>query len=137
LLAGEKLGPLVDLDQPVDFAVGVSGGAHLSATVAVSAGLRDPDAAKATLGEHYKLTPGPNGVLAIEGLGKPKGHHGKGKKDEDEDEDDDDSGHPCELAPAYGASPTRIVCGLDTKSLAELGPWLTRTAVRAQSVAEI
>jgi hypothetical protein len=51
-LTSEAIGPLVDLDQPVDFAVGVAGhGSHLRDVLAVSAAVRDPDKAKATLSE--------------------------------------------------------------------------------------
>jgi hypothetical protein len=77
-----------------------------------------------------------NGVLLIQGLGKPKG---------DSDDDDDDKGDKkgggdpervCELAPAFGAAPTRLVCGWSAKALGELGPWLTRTATRLSSTSD-
>ncbi len=128
-----NMGALVALDQPIDFAVAVSGsGARLSALVAVSAAVRDFEQAKTTLAEKHKLAPGENGALLIERLGHPPRQAGDPDDDGKSNEDVDDA-HACELAPAYGAAPTRLVCGWDANALAALGPWLTRGATRQTS----
>jgi hypothetical protein len=140
ILTSEAVGPLVDLDQPVDFAVAVVGsGAKMRDLTAMSAAVKDPEKAKASLAERYKLVPGDNGALVVVGLGKPKGKQ--------EDEDGDDDGKPsageaeavraCELAPAFGEAPVRIVCGWSSKALEELAPWLTRTAPRMPPSADL
>jgi hypothetical protein len=132
LLAGSDLGPIVDLDAPVDFAVAVEGeGLEMRPLIAVSAGVRDPESARASLGQKYTLVPAPNGVLRIQSQGVQT-------PSSDDDDAGDDSGakRTCELAPAFGAPSTRIVCGegsMASIALRELGPWLTRTAPRAPS----
>lgn len=140
LLTSEPVGPIVDLDRPIDFAVAIVGsGAKMKDLTAVSAAVKDPDKVKAALSERYKLVPGDNGALLIQGLGKPKG------RDEDEDGDDDgkagggepEAARSCELAPAFGDAPVRIVCGFSPKALTDLAPWLTRTATRAASTADL
>jgi hypothetical protein len=135
LLTSEAVGPIVDLDQPIDFAVAITGsGAKMKDITAVSAAVKDPDKVKASLAERYKLVPGDNGVLLIQGLGKPAR-----KNDDDSDDDGKSSSdqpesvRTCELAPAFGAAPVRLVCGLTPKALVELGPWLARTATRSNS----
>jgi hypothetical protein len=135
LLAGGPLGPLVDLDQPIDLAVAAAGkGMAMSGQVAVSAALRDPESAKATLAERFKLVPGDNGVLLLRDMAHAP--HPVDGADEDRSADDDNR-HPCELAPAYGAASTRLVCGSDASTLALLGPWLTRTATRAAFASDV
>lgn len=130
LLAGADLGSVVDLDAPVDFAVAVEGeGLSMRPLIAVSAGVRDPEAAKASLSQKYTLVPGPNGVLMIQSQDAQTPSGG-------DDDSGDDSGvkRACELAPAFGAPSTRIVCGegsMAAIAMRELGPWLTRTAPRA------
>jgi hypothetical protein len=127
VLAGEALGAIVDLDRPIDFALAVTGsGARLSSEIAVAGGVRDLEAAKATLAEHHKLVPADNGAILIES------NAGRSHGDDKGDDDDSDS-HACELLPAYGASATRIVCAWDPQSLAALGPWLARGATRTTS----
>ncbi|HEX4447807.1 MAG TPA: hypothetical protein VH044_13760, partial [Polyangiaceae bacterium] len=126
---------LVDLDRPIDFAVAITGGGtHLGTQIAAAGGVRDLEAAKAALGQHYKLVPADNGVLLIQGAGKP-GRGGDGPDDQDRSSDDDDS-RVCELAPAYGPSATRLVCAWDPKALAALGPWLTRGATRVTTTTD-
>ncbi len=133
LLTGEAIGPVVDVDQPVYFALTIVGsGMNMKPPMfAVSAAVKDVDKVKASLAERYKLVPGDNGVTVIEGLGgRP---HGSDAEDGDEDDDDDASGEhqrTCELAPAAGDAAVRIVCGLGKKDVSALGPWLTRTAPR-------
>ena len=105
----------------------------MRAQVAVSAGIKDIDAAKAALSDRFKLAPGENGALLIQGVGRRSSHEGGDESDSDGDEGDH---RACELAPAYGAAPMRIVCGMDAKSLGDLGPWLTRTAPRLPSTSD-
>jgi hypothetical protein len=140
LLTSEAVGPIVDLDQPIDFAVAVVGsGSRMKDLTALSAAVKDPEKVKATLAERYKLVPGDNGALLIQGLGKPT------RESTDDDSDDDgkrapeehDAARACELAPAFGDAPVRLVCGFTPKALAELGPWLTRTATRGTSTADV
>jgi hypothetical protein len=146
LLTSEAIGPVVDVDQPAYFALTVVGsGMRMKPPMfAISAAVKDPDKVRASLADRYKLVPGDNGTTLIEGLGKPS------RKAADTDaEDDDDDGKPapgndggdrsraCELAPAFGDAPVRIVCGLSKKDLATLGPWLTRTAPRTAATADL
>jgi hypothetical protein len=134
LLADQPMGAIADLDRPIDFAIAVTGsGTRLHPLVAFSAGVRDLEAAKATLAERYKLVPGENGALLIQGQAATK------RRPADSDEDDGDESeeiHPCELAPAYGTSAMRLVCGLDAKSLAGLAPWMTRGATRLSATTD-
>jgi hypothetical protein len=149
ILTSEAIGPVVDLDQPLDFAVAVVGsGSHMRDLTAVSAAVKDPDKVRASLAERYKLVPGDNGTTLIQGLG-----HAESKDDDSDDDDDDgdddqhksdknggddsDSRRSCELAASAGDVPVRLVCGFTAKALTELGPWLTRTAARAQSTSDL
>jgi hypothetical protein len=131
LLTSDDVGPLVDLDHPVDFAVATAGvGMRLRGLFAVSAGIKDIDAAKASLGERFKLVPGADDTTLIQGLGS---HHrrsdqgGGGDDDDDADGDADGNQRVCALAPppSEGTS-AHIVCAWDAKALAELEPWLAR-----------
>jgi hypothetical protein len=118
--------------------------------VVVSAALTDFEAARAALAERYKLTRVADGVLRIDGLGEraagagdapgergaPGASTASGAANDapepgDSDEDPE-SRRTCELAPAYGAAPVRLLCAWgDPRALRELGPWLTRTVTRA------
>ncbi|MDP9149581.1 MAG: hypothetical protein M3O36_06530, partial [Myxococcota bacterium] len=132
LLTGEALGPLVDLDAPMDFAVVAMGtGSRMRDLTAISLAVKDPVTAKAALLQHHKLVPAANGALVIEGLGRV------GIAGEPPGERDDEEGRSCELAPAFGPAPLRLVCGKSSDALAQLGPWLTRTAVRAQATSDV
>jgi hypothetical protein len=129
LVAGEALGPIVDLDEPIDVAVATSGeGMRLKALVAVSAGVKDPDNVRSALGERYKLVPKDNGVFFIQGLGAAA----RSESDDADDSPADGDGdrRACELAPSFGTPSIRLVCASDARALAELGPWLTRSAPR-------
>jgi hypothetical protein len=137
VITSEAVGPLVDLDQPIDFALAVTGsGGTIKDLRIVSAAVKDPDHAKAVLSERYKLVPGDNGALLVQGLGRPKRDDG--------DADDDGKPDPaapaaraCELAPAFGDAPVRLVCAWSPKALSELGPWITRGAPRAPTRADV
>ncbi len=134
LVTGEAIGPLVDLDQPIDFAVAVAGtGARIHDRTAVSAMLKDVERAKATLQERFKVVPGENGALLIQGLG----HSARHDADEGADDRGDDERRACEIAPAYGPAPTRLVCAWGAKALFDLAPWLTRTASRAATTSDL
>jgi hypothetical protein len=130
LVAGEALGPIVDLDAPIDVAIATSGeGMRLKGLFAVSAGVKDPDNVRAMLGDRYKLVPRDNGVLLIQGLGAAA--HRDGDEDDDDSPGEGSGDHrACEVAPSYGVPSIRLVCASDARALAELGPWLTRTATR-------
>ena len=152
LLTTEAIGPVVDLDQPVYFALAVVGsGLRMKPPLfAVSAAVKDPDKVKALLGDRYKLVPGDNGTTLIEGLGKPR-HKAAAEDDDDDDDDgaqppasggsgddgDDDDHRTCELAPSFGDAPVRLVCGVTKNDMTTLGPWLTRTAPRTPATADL
>ncbi len=133
MIADQDLGAIADLDRPIDVAVSVAGaGAHLSKAVAVSAAIRDLDAAKSALGAlHYDLVAGSNGALFIQRAGRPA------KPSDDSDESDGDDANVCEIAPSSGDAAFRLVCGWDGKALATLGPWLTRGATRESSTYDV
>jgi hypothetical protein len=147
LLAGEAMRSLVDLDQPIDFAVSVSGvGLRMRNWIAVSLALKDVERAKASLSERYKLIPTDNGSLLLDDgrAARPNEDEDDGAREEDDTEpgtqhsDRGENEHrPCELAPAYGAATTRLVCAWSAKALSELGPWLTRTATRLAANSDV
>lgn len=155
LLTGEAIGPVIDVDQPVYFAVTVVGsGLRMKPPMlAVAAAVKDPDKVKAALAERYKLVPGDNGTTLIQGLGRAS-HASSDAQDDDDDDDKpssggssgsgsggddegDDRGRTCELAPAAGDAPVRIVCGTSKQDVLTLGPWLTRTAPRTPATADL
>ena len=137
VITSEAVGPLVDLDQPIDFAIGVTGsGATMKDLRIVSAGVKDPDRVKAVLSERYKLVPGDNGAVLVQGLGRPK--HDDGDADDDgKPEPGGEAARVCELAPAFGDAPVRLVCAWSPKALSELAPWITRGAPRAPTRADV
>ena len=141
LLTSEAVGALADVDQPIDFAVSVTGKlTKMDVFAAVSAAVKDVDKAKAMLSERYKLVPTADGSVLIQGLGRPA--HGDGDDDNGGGGGGDrkPAGEPqrtCELAPAFGLSATRLVCAWSNKALRDLAPWLTRTATRAQTTGDI
>ena len=84
--------------------------------------------------------PGDNGVLLIQGLGRPlaKGEDGDGDDGKASGEGEGrESARSCELAPAFGEAVMRIVCAWTPRALSELGPWLTRTAPRSTTTADL
>ncbi len=119
---GRDVADAVDLDGPADLAVARRAGAAPLAAIAVS--LRPPREALAALEERFRLVPGPGGVLAL----SPRAH------------DDADPVaarmRACEVAPARGGPPLRLVCGADADATAALAPYLTRTAARADTPAD-
>jgi hypothetical protein len=130
LLTGVRGADVLDFDQPVDFALTVTGsGTRLHEVGALSVALHDADRAKTALAEHFKLSPGDNGVVLL--------RKGEKTSKDDADDDADEGEHACEIAPAFGPAPTRLVCSFSAKGLSELGPWLTRTAPRKPSTGDL
>jgi hypothetical protein len=125
LVAGESVGNVLDLDQPIEFAMTLKGREQHGV---ISAAVRSLDDAKAAFAK-YKLVPvaGQPGALRVDGLGNAGGGAKAGEKG-DQDDDDNDA-HVCELVPAVG-SITRLMCGDSEGSLLELAPWLARTTPR-------
>ena len=131
LVTGESFANLVDLDQPIDFALAFRG---RQTRGAISVGVRSLDEAKLAFSK-YKLVPTKNGALRIDGLGKPD--------DEDKDGDEGEA-RVCELVPSVSAAErgarssdapaaptaTRLICAESEPTLRDLGPWLSRTAPR-------
>ena len=125
LVAGESVGNVVDLDQPLDFALTLHGSQPHGA---ISAGVRSLDEARVAFSK-YKLVPVENGALHIEGLGKPD--------DADKDDADDAEARVCELVPSFGPATTRLICAESKGTLKELGPWLARSAPRLTFPADV
>ena len=116
-LTERSVGNLLDLDQPMDFAVGTAGsGMETRPVVVVSFAVRSADAARAAF-QQMKLVPRPDGAVRIEGLG-------------DRSAPSDDAPH-CELGPAEGAAPTRLVCGRSDAALDSFSSYLRHAAARA------
>jgi hypothetical protein len=114
LVAGESIGNVVDLDQPVDFALALKGRGLAGA---ISAAVHSLDDAKAAFSK-YKLVPTDNGALRIDGLGKAAA------------DGDDGEARVCELVPSFGAASTRLVCAESEETVRALAPWLSRSATR-------
>ena len=113
---------IVDASQPVDFAASFEVKLPPKGYGALSAAVKDIDAAKSLLAKSFDLTPGTNGVVAL----TLRSDQGKEKSEKSED---DDKG-ACEIAPAAGAAPFRLVCASSRDALGALGPYLTRTTPR-------
>lgn len=130
LVAGESIGNVLDLDQPIEFAMTLKGREQHGV---ISAAVKSLDDAKAAFAK-YKLVPvaGQPGALRIDGLGSP----GAGEKKDRDGDDDDNDAHVCELVPAVG-SITRLMCGESDGSLHELAPWLSRTTPRTTFPADL
>jgi hypothetical protein len=123
-MTDDSVADAVDLSQPIDGAVALRGGKRdMNPLIAVSVAVRSFDDAKAKLGAKHKLTPGKNGQINVEGIGRSAVSEGRGKP---HDEDDDDN-ETCVLSPA--SSGARLVCG-ERDALDLLSPYLTRTLPR-------
>jgi hypothetical protein len=125
LAVGAPIGALIDLDQPVDFAMSDVDSPTASAKMAGAVVLNEPTPSRETLEtlqKYYKLVPTARGVTRLE----PR-----------DDAPDDASPHPCMLAPASGADGaphgSRLVCGDTPDSVRHLGPYLARTMTRIAS----
>ena len=136
LVTGESFANLVDLDQPIDFAMVLRG---QQTRGAMSVAVRSLDEAKLAFSK-YKLVPIENGALRIDGLGKAD--------DEDKDGDEGEA-RVCELAPAVpsgdrsghaisaGHPVLRLICAESEPTLHDLVPWLTRGAPRVTFPADV
>jgi len=126
-IADDSVADAVDLSQPIDGAIALGGGMRdPKPLIAVSVAVRSFDDAKAKLSSRHKLTPGKNGQLFVEGIGRPDVNEGRGRSKE-KGEDDDEEGETCVLSPA--SSGARLVCG-EREALDALSPYLTRTVPR-------
>lgn len=120
-ITDDSVADAVDLSQPVDGAIALGGSKRdPKPLVAVSVPVRSYEDAKAKLGAKHKLTPGQNGQLLVEGVGRAEMEK-RGPRD------DDDEAESCVLAPA--SSGARLVCG-EREAIDTLAPYLTRTVPR-------
>jgi hypothetical protein len=107
---GTALADVVDLSKPIDVA-------FLDTNAfAVSLALASIDDAKQNLAEDFDLVPREDGVIALaprKSGDRPNLH--------------------CEIRPASGASPYRLVCATHTAPLRALGPYLARTVPRNEA----
>ncbi|HEY8039249.1 MAG TPA: hypothetical protein VIF15_05620 [Polyangiaceae bacterium] len=122
LALGAPLAPILDLEQPIDVAVADAPGHDGGMLVAASAQLAEGPQVRETLEKHFRVFPGPRGVVRLE----PRG----------DKDDDDDAQRPCTVAPAYGGG-SRLVCGTNAKSVSALAPYLVRTMTRTVSTADL
>jgi hypothetical protein len=120
LVVGAPVTSVIDLDQPIDFAVSGIDSFDRLPKIAGAAALLDPTAARETLEKYFKWTPGEPGVVRLQ----PR-----------DAATDDESGRPCMIAPSFGAAPgaARLVCGNGEKAVRDLAPYLTRTMPRLTS----
>jgi hypothetical protein len=122
-LTDDGVADVVDLSQPIDGAIALAGsGRNTKPLVAVSVAVKSFDDAKAKLGAKHKLTPGKNGQLLVEGVGRSDVSK-RGRREDDEDDD----AESCLLAPA--SSGARLVCG-ERDATDALSAYLTRTVPR-------
>jgi hypothetical protein len=106
---GPSLSDVVDVAKPIDF--GVAGDMR-SPTVLFSLALTSLDDAKQNLVEDFTLTPEKGGVIRL----APKG--------------DPDPRVRCELRPAAGESPYRLVCSFAPEEPGEAAAYFARTVPR-------
>ena len=126
-ITDDSVADVVDLSQPVDGAIALGGGKRdPKPLIAVSVAVRSFDDAKAKLSSKHKLTPGKNGQLMVEGIGRAA-VESRGRGKEKGEDDDDDEAETCLLA--HASSGARLVCGA-REALDALSPYLTRTVPR-------
>ncbi len=122
LVADLNVGPIIDLDAPIDVAVAVEGHAkRMKPVYAFALGVKN--GANPQSLERIKTTSLGGGVFKLEA----KHHHDAANGD---DEDADDRGTLCEIMPSAGPSANRLICGGSEGAIAQLGPYLARTAPR-------
>ena len=124
------LATIVDVTQPIDFAASFHGKMSPKAFGAFAAALTNVDAAKTALAATYDATPGDNGVIKL----ALRPDH---KKSAAKSDDGDDEVAACELAPAAGTAPFRLVCGSSKDALSALAPYLSRTSPRETLPADL
>lgn len=127
-ITDDSVAAAVDLSQPVDAAAAISGKRDPKPLIAVSVAVRSFDDAKAKLGAGHKLTPGKNGQLHVEGIGRAA-VSAKGSSREDEEDEE-----TCVLA--HASQGARLVCG-EKDALELLTPYLTRTVARQTWTSDI
>ncbi len=119
----EGVSEAVDLSQPIDGAITVSGRAQdpkILAAIAIP--VRSYDDAAAKLGNRHRMTEGPNGGQWIGGIGGKPGDSG-----------DDDDELTCMLA--HGNGGDRIVCG-EREAVESLTPYLARTLPKTTAASD-
>jgi hypothetical protein len=121
MAAGAPVGPLLDLDQPMDFAISDIDSDDRRPMMAGAAILTNPEAARETLARYFTLEPTFPGIVRLQ----PR-----------DDAPDGATPRPCMMA-LSASSVTRLVCGLDKSSLLHLGPYLTRTMPGIASGADL
>jgi hypothetical protein len=125
-VADDSVADVVDLSQPIDGAIALGGSTRdPKPLIAVSVPVKSFDDAKAKLGAKHKLTPGKNGQVVVEGIGRAE----RGPRD-----DDDEDADLCVLAHAYSGA--RLVCG-ERDATEALAPYLTRTMPRQSWPSEL
>jgi len=128
-ITDDAVADAVDLSQPVDGAIALSGSKRdPKPLIAVSIAVRSFDEARTKLASKHKLTAGKNGQFVVEGMGRAAA---KPKGSKEEDEDDDDS---CVLA--HASSGARLVCG-EREALDVLAPYLSRTVPRQKWASDV
>lgn len=126
-IADDSVADAVDVSQPIDGAISLGGGVRdPKPLIAVSIAVRSFDDAKTKLSSKHKLTPGKNGQLWVEGMGRAAMGESKSRPREKGEEDDDDN-ETCVLA--HASSGARLVCG-EREAIDALSPYLTRTVPR-------
>jgi hypothetical protein len=130
------LAAAIDPTQPVEAAVSFEAKLPPAELGAVSVAVKGLDAARTALGARFDLTPGENGVVRL----TPRAAAGEMSSQTPsaaKDDDDADAKPACELAPAAGAAPYRLICGSSAESLRALGPYLARTTPRRTIDADV
>jgi hypothetical protein len=127
-IADDSVADSVDVSQPIDGAIALGGGMRdPKPLIAVSVAVRSFDDAKAKLSSRHKLTPGKNGQLWVEGIGRAPVSERSGRSKDEKGNDEEDEGETCVLA--HASTGARLVCG-DRDALDALSPYLTRTVPR-------
>jgi hypothetical protein len=116
-LAGEDIGEVVDIDQPLDFAL-LNGGTGMTPAWAAAVGVGSLEAVRGALPSGLTLAQGKDGAFWI----RPT-PHGPG-------EALGTTEHPCEFVPSAGSTPLRLVCGANSEALEYLAPYLARSSPR-------
>jgi hypothetical protein len=130
----DAVGDVVDLAQPVDGAVTVTGGMKDPQVLAAfSVPVRSLDEARTRLEQKHRLVPGKNGSSWVSGIGKTAYDDGRpGSRDSEPEDEDEEEG--CALAPAFGGA--RLVCG-ERAAVDALTPYLTRTLPRRSFTSDV
>lgn len=127
---GDAVSPVLDTSQPVDVAVALeTRGRSPRPVLAFSAAVRSVDDVKGALSSTFAFTPLANGAFRIEPI-----------KNVRRDRDDDDGpvrSRPCVLAPSFGGSAARIVCGNKLASVDQMWPYLVRGATRVAATSDV